>query len=82
MMTWLTALRTYLGHDENLFVPPDPNSKRESAEALIKAQAALNTSKARQQEIRKVTSTLVDLNRSNHYGESIYLAMMPREKRS
>lgn len=79
-MTWLTKLRTYLGHDEELFYN-DISDPREVQEALASAKSALDDARKRRDETRKISSRLADLNERNHYGESIMLSMMPREGR-
>jgi hypothetical protein len=80
-VTWLTKLRTYLGQDEAPSHPPEEGCSKEAEAALESAQMALISSKQRRVQTTEVASSLAALNSRNHYGESIYLAMMPKEKR-
>jgi hypothetical protein len=79
-MTWLTKLRTYLGHDEVIVNPPNSDSLSEAKSTLEAARAALMTAQERRDQVREVTSSLVDIRARNHFGESIELAMMRRER--
>lgn len=79
-MTWLTKLRTYLGHDE-LRVVDNYNDPEEAQRAYDDAKQALEDARGRREETRRISAMLADLNRRNHYGESIMLSMMPREGR-
>jgi hypothetical protein len=80
-MTWLTKLRTHLGHDEPTPVPPDGSSNLEAELFLHKARQAYQEAQGRREEARVITSNLVAINTRNHFGESIELAMMPKEKK-
>lgn len=79
-MKWLSNLQTLFGHDE----PKEVDNKEGVAQAttlLDNARKALDEARQRKVETTKVSSSLVVLNGINHYGESIFLAMMPREKK-
>lgn len=78
-MTWLTKLRTYLGHDETI-TSADASSDDEARQYYEKAQAALGEARQRREDIREVSTSLAELRVRNHFGESIELAMMRREK--
>jgi hypothetical protein len=75
-MTWLTKLRTYLGHDEPLLNPPTGEGSAEAKHAMESALAAVNDAQNRRDQIREVTASLSDIRARNHFGESIELAMM------
>lgn len=81
-MKWLTRLRTYLGYDEL----PDTGGKtgdlEEATRAYESARQALSDAKRRQLETKRIGSLLADLNERNHYGESIMLSMLPKERRT
>lgn len=80
-MKWLTKLRTRLGYEEptqtiNL------DGRKEAITARDNAWAALGEARQRREEVHKVTTSLAELRARNHFGESIEIAMMRREKRS
>ena len=81
-MTWLTKLRIHLGYDEPPNVPPDAGVSEEAIQAYSNSRSALEAARKRQEEVREVTSSLAKLRARNHFGESIELAMMRREKRA
>lgn len=75
-MTWLTKLRTYLGHDEPVPNPPTGSDFSEAQNAIESAREALETAQQRRDEVREVTASLASIRARNHFGESIELAMM------
>lgn len=81
-MKWLDTLRTYLGHDEDLELKTHPLDPEGAERAFKSAKNALDEAKQRRLEAEKVRSSLNRLNTRNHYGESIMISMMPRERRS
>jgi hypothetical protein len=80
MMAWLTHLRTYLGYDEPLISGLHDDGTEEARKALRRASSALNEAQHRREEVRAVTKDLAQLRARNHFGESIELAMMRKEK--
>lgn len=79
-MIWLRKLRIYLGYDEESPVSPDGQNSPETIQFLENAKSALDDAKLRRVEVQKVTSSLANLNKRNHYSESIEKAMMRRVK--
>lgn len=79
-MSWLTKLRTHLGYDENDREETKTNPLEAQA-AYDRAKQALDEARGRREETRNISIMLSDLNRRNHYGESIMLSMMPKEGR-
>lgn len=81
-MSWFDKLRTYLGHDEIVLFDPRASDPQEAVRAYESAKQALGEARHRQEETKKIGMLLADLNERNHYGESIMLSMLPKERRS
>jgi hypothetical protein len=82
-VSWLSQIRTYLGHDRDPFiVAPDENEVEEVTRIRESAKNALDQAQNRRAEVHEVTTSLASLRARNHFGESIQLAMMPRRTES
>lgn len=81
-MTWLTKLRTYLGHDEPS-IQVDDNSAGilDATQAYENSKSAFIEARQRREVAREIVAKLSDENARNHFGESIELAMMRRRQR-
>ena len=80
-MTWLAKkLKAYIGPEEQPVVPTVDESAKQTIEYFKSAQQALGEAEQRRAEAREVVTSLSKLRSRNHFGESIHLAMMPRER--